>query len=159
MNWPHIHLLLNHAPLFGAVFGTLLLALALWRRQELTHTALYVLVFSGFAAIVVFLTGEPAADALANAPEALVDRHEDLAGVATILTGLAAAAALLALLIPPRFGALARWMNGTVLALALGASALLAWTANLGGQINHPEIRRGAVTVSPAHPGEEAGQR
>lgn len=159
MNWPHIHLLLNHAPLFGTIFGTLLLTLALWRRQDLTRTALYVLVLSGCAAIVVFLTGEPAADALANAPEALVDRHEDLAGVATVLTGLAAAAALVALVISPRFASLARWMNGTVLALALGASALLAWTANLGGQINHPEVRRGAVTASPAHLGEEAGQR
>lgn len=159
MNWPHIHLLINHAPLFGTIFGTLLLALALWRRTELTRTALYVLVLSGFAAIVVFLTGEPAADALANAPEALVDRHEDLAGVATLLTGISAAAALVTLLLSHRSAAVARWMSGTVLALGLGASALLGWTANLGGQINHPEVRRGAVPAAPAHLGEDAGQR
>lgn len=160
MNWPHIHLLLNHAPLFGALFGTALLAVALARRNELLRPALYVLILAGLASIVVYFTGEPAADALANAPEGLVDRHEDMAGVSTVFTGLVAIAAALALLTTARFPRLARLMNGTVLVLALGASGLLAWTANLGGQIQHQEIRRGATApLSAPHPGDEGGQR
>lgn len=160
MNWPHIHLLLNHAPLFGTIVGTILLAAAILRNHSLIRPALYVLVLSGLAAIVVYFTGEPAADALANVPEGLVDRHEDVAGITTLFTSLAGATAVLALIADRRLPSLTRWMNGAVLALAVGASGLLAWTANLGGQIQHPEVRRGAVAPgAPTHPIEEPGQR
>ena len=140
MNWPHLHLLLNHAPLFGTIFGAALLALALLRRTELTRTALSVLALSGLAALAAYFTGEPAAEALAGAPESLVDRHEDLAGVATVISGVVALAAVVALVASRRLPALSRWLSGTVLALALAATGLLAWTANVGGQIG----RRGA---------------
>lgn len=163
MNWPHLHLLLNHAPLFGTIFGAALLAYALLRRTELTRPALYVLFLSGLAALAAYFTGEPAAEALANAPESLVDRHEDLAGLATVVSAVVAVAALAALVAGRRLPAMARWLDGTVLALALGATGLLAWTANLGGQIQHPEVRRGALRAAPgapaAHPDEEPGQR
>ena len=160
MNWPHIHLLLNHAPLFGTIVGTTFLAAAILRNHHLIRPALYVLVLSGIAAIVVYLTGEPAADALVSVPEGLVDRHEDMAGITIVATSLAGVMALIALIVDRRFPALTRWMNGAVLALALGASGLLAWTANLGGQIQHPEARGRAVAPGTNAPGvEEPGQR
>ena len=95
MNWPHLHLLLNHAPLFGTIIATVMLAVALTRRPALARPALYLLVLSGFVAVLVYLTGEPAADALGNAaPDALVDPHEEMAGIATIVTGRAAIGAI-----------------------------------------------------------------
>ena len=34
MNWAHMHLLINHIPVLGMVFGTLLLAYGLVKKNE-----------------------------------------------------------------------------------------------------------------------------
>ena len=36
-----------------------------------------------------------------------------------------------------------------IIALALVAAGILAWTANLGGKIRHPEIRDGDGSIPP----------
>ncbi len=36
---------------------------------------------------------------------------------------------------------------GAILVVAIAVNALMAWTANLGGQISHPEIRSGDETI------------
>ena len=78
MNVVHLHLLLNHLPVIGSVFGLLLLAVAAWRRSdELSKVSLGFLALLGAASIVVYLTGEPAQDAVENLPgfsEAISER-------------------------------------------------------------------------------------
>lgn len=69
--------------------------------------------------------------------------------MATVILGVAAAIGLL-------LGRGGRRDPGrysiVILVLALLASVLLGWTANLGGQIRHPEIR--SVTGAPVGNGE-----
>jgi hypothetical protein len=65
----HLHLLVNHAPLFGALFALALLAASfLWAPEVLRRTALVVLVFTAFAGAAADLTGEPAEDAIRGFP-------------------------------------------------------------------------------------------
>jgi hypothetical protein len=45
-----------------------------------------------------------------------------------------------------------------VLGISIIAGSLMAWTANLGGQIRHTEIRSGAGAGSTLTEGEEAGE-
>jgi uncharacterized membrane protein len=144
MNVVHLHLLLNHLPVVGSVFGLLLLAVAMVRRSgELTKVSLGFLALLGAASVIVFLTGEPAQDAVERLPgfsEALADRHEDAALLATIVTGTIGALALAALLIYRR-RAVPRWVTTLGLVSALGSTTLMGYVANLGGQIRHTEIR------------------
>lgn len=51
-----------------------------------------------------------------------------------------------------------RWFSTTTLVLALVVTGIMAWTANLGGQINHPEIRPDAAVVAPGGDDTEAGE-
>lgn len=151
MNTVHLHLLLNHLPVVGTVIGTLLLAVALLRRSdELGRISLGLFGLLGAIALVVYLTGEPAEDAVEKLPgisHGLVERHEDAALVATIVLGIFGALALATLLLYRR-RALPRWVTMLGFDTALVASSTMAYTANLGGQIRHTEIRAGAALPS-----------
>ena len=144
MNIVHLHLLLNHVPVLGVVFVTLLLFSALIRRSgELAKVSLALFALVGAMALLVFLTGEPAQDAVEKLPglsERLIDRHEDAALVATIATGVIGALALGALIVYRR-RQLPRWVTAFALVAAVGSAGLMGYTANLGGQIRHTEIR------------------
>ena len=150
MNGAHLHLILTHVPVLGVGFGTILLALGLFRKNRvMQQTALGVLVLAGLAAGAAYWTGEGAEEASESqlgAGKTYLELHEE-AG----LFGLAAAglAGLLALIVLAR-GRNARPLSRALVALnlvfALLASGTLAWVANLGGQIGHPEIRSGQIT-------------
>ena len=61
MNATHLHLMLNHIPVLGTVFGLGLLVFALWRKsEELKKAALGIFLIVALLAVPVYLTGEPA---------------------------------------------------------------------------------------------------
>ena len=161
MSIVHLHLLLNHLPIFGAVFGVLLLALGLFRGSgELTRVSFGFLALLGVASVIVFLTGEPAEDAIEKLPDfskALTEEHEEAALVATIVTGTIGALALAAL-VAYRRRPVPRWVTALGLVAALGSTAVMGYAANLGGQIRHTEIRAGSPATSPVRHGDTDGE-
>lgn len=150
MDAAQLHLLLNHVPVVGAIFGLGLLAWGMLRgRDAVVRAALGALVIAGVAGVATYLSGEPAEEVVeevAGVSEALIERHEETAIWATGGAVLAGVVALAALAVH-RGRSVSRGFATLVLALALGTSGLMGWTAHLGGQIRHPEIRRGAVAV------------
>jgi glucan phosphoethanolaminetransferase (alkaline phosphatase superfamily) len=154
VSWAHIHLALNHVPVIGLLIVLLLLAVARLRASiELTRVSYGLLVLLAAAAVIVYLTGEPAEELIENLPgfsEALVEEHEEVALIATIGTGVLGLVALVGLMRfrPPRIEP--AWYGRGVLLLALLMGGVMMWTANLGGQIRHSEIRadRGATLDS-----------
>ena len=144
MTVAHLHLLLNHVPMIGIVGVVLLFALALRRRSdELTRIALGLTVALALTAGAVFLTGEPAEELVEHLPgfdDAIVERHEEAALVATIAFGALGALAA-GLLLWARRHVLPRRTAMLGLAGALALTAVVGWTANLGGMIRHTEIR------------------
>ena len=103
MSTVHMHLLLNHFPVMGAVIALLLLVFAAWRGGPgLLRATLSLYVLLAVVAVVVYLTGEPAEDAVEKLPgfsDALVERHETVALISTIAMGIAGVLALVALLV------------------------------------------------------------
>lgn len=161
MSWAHIHLALNHVPVIGLLIVLLLLAVATLRRStELTRVSYALLVLLAATAVVVYLTGEPAEELIENLPgfsEALVEQHEEVALIATIgmvALGLVALAGLI------RFrgsGIAPAWYGRGVLLLALLMGGVMLWTANLGGQIRHSEIRpNGGAAIEGGAPVSES---
>lgn len=144
MNWAHLHLALNHVPVMGALFVALLLLVGVLRNsRELVRVSLWAFVLLGAASIPIKFTGDRAAQlamSLDGINDVAMERHEAAAGKATtgaFIVGVAAAACLLGWRgkqnVPP-------WAAMFVLFLATVTFALMAWAANLGGQIRHPEI-------------------
>ena len=61
MNAAHFHLIVNHLPLFAAMFGGLLMAAGLWRRSEnLTRAGLMLGLVAGLGAGLASFSGERA---------------------------------------------------------------------------------------------------
>lgn len=161
MNPAHLHLLINHVPVIGAVIGLALLAAAIVRRSdELARVTFWLYALLGAASLVVYLTGEPAEEAverLAGVSESLIEQHEEAALVATIAMGAAGALALLATIVFRR-KAIPRGIVGGGLVVALLIIGLMGYTANLGGQIRHTEIRSGAVPSAAASAARSEGE-
>jgi uncharacterized membrane protein len=147
MNWPHLHLIINHFPVVGFLFGLLFILYAMIRKSdELKRTSLGFLVLVALITVPVYFTGDQAGDIMERLPDvsrSLVDQHEEAASVAltgAVILGLIAAGGLfffrLAANIP-------RWFMTLALILTIVVNGLIAYTANLGGQIKHPEARKG----------------
>jgi hypothetical protein len=146
----HLHLLVNHAPVFGALFALALLAASfIWAPDVLRRTALVVLVGTALAAFVSDQSGDPAEDAIRGFPgvkREAIHAHEDFAEKSWIASGIIGVLAL---------GALIRWRRapipqGVAAGALLGAavvSGMMAWTAQLGGRVRHTEIRPGATAT------------
>ena len=145
MTWAHLHLALNHVPVVGIPVAVLLLGIGMLRRsRELTRTAFWLLAGLALVTVFVYLTGEPAeemVEGLAGVSEPVLEQHEEAALVATVATAIVGFTATIGLIWsrggrpgPRRYAIL-------ILLLGLVATGVLGWTANLGGQIRHSEIR------------------
>ena len=152
-NSAHLHLILNHVPIIGLAFATLLLLYSLVRKStEIARASFMMYVLVALATIAVYLSGHGAHEIIENLPDVskpMIEMHEDAALVsltAMLIVGLAALAALIFVRSKP----ISRKLAMLVLALSVLAGASVVYTGSLGGKIHHPELRPGFV-VPPVH--------
>jgi hypothetical protein len=150
MSSVHFHLLLNHFPVIGTLLVIpLLLAAILRRSNDITKASLGVLAGLGGIAVLVYLTGEPAEEAIENLPgfsESITERHEEFALAATIVLASVGTFAL-GILLFLRKREVPRWLTLGVFMLSLISGGFMGYTAMLGGQIRHTEVRAGFATA------------
>ena len=144
MNGVHIHLLLNHIPVIGMLIGLVVFALGVWRRNESwTRLALGLFVVMAVASLGTMVTGEGAEEAVERLPgvtDAIIEPHEEAAELAAWASYLLGGVSLAGLLWV-RGRAMPRSLTVAILPLVLLVTGLMAYAANLGGQIRHTEIR------------------
>jgi uncharacterized membrane protein len=145
MNWLHLHLALNHIPVLGTLFVALLLATALIKRsEELKRMSFAWFVALAIISIPIKFTGDFAHEAVAESSwlqSAGVAAHEQSADQATTGMFLLGMAAAFGLFRGRRQKPIPGWVLGLTITLALVTLALMARTANSGGQLRHEEIR------------------
>lgn len=149
MSSVHFHLLLNHFPVIGTLIAIALLAVAIVRRSnDVAKVSFGLLAALGAISLLVFFTGEPAEEAVENLPgfsEAITERHEEFALAATIVLASIGAFALAVLAIL-RNREVPRWITLGVFMLSLIGGGMMGYTAMLGGQVRHTEVRTGFVS-------------
>jgi hypothetical protein len=152
MNWAQAHLLLNHLPVLGLVYSLLVLVGSFFcYRRELQRTALALFVVTALGTIPTYLTGEPAEHVVRDMPEVerdLIDVHQDWATASLIGIEVVGVVSLVGLYLAWK-STLPEMLVQVCLLLALVSFAIVGWTAHLGGQIHHSEIRAGFV--QPPH--------
>ena len=153
MSGVHLHLLVNHAPILGALFALgLFIASFFYAPDVLRRTAFVVIIGSALAGGVAYLTGEPAEDAIRRFPgvqRALIHDHEETAEIALIAMSVLAVLSLGAL-VRWRRATIPRWVASTAFLCTLLVSGLMAYTGLLGGRIRHTEVRPGATPADAA---------
>jgi uncharacterized membrane protein len=171
MDPTHLHLLLNHVPTVGFGIGIALYVLSLGTRShDLKQASLVVLVLIALVSIPAYATGNAAQMNLQDRGEvsdgttegmvtqSLIETHEGAAFLALGFMELTGALAWLALWQLRRRANLATGMSGGILLLSLVTMALMTQAANIGGMINHPEIRGvEEVTTFAGHLGRAVG--
>jgi len=148
MNLAHIHIVLNHVPSLGSVLGLAMLVWATYTKNEsLKKFSFGLLAVVALATLPTYLSGNAARQVIAKEPNALlgvVEVHQNGAMLTLVAMTFAGAFAWFGLWEIRRFshpGSLTTW--GTLLTSA-AASALILYTANIGGKIRHIEIREAA---------------
>ncbi len=152
MDQTHLHLLITHLPIVGALLGAGVLAFGLWKKSLTTTTAAHgVLVLAALGAGVAYLTGEGAAETVEHLPgvlESRIERHEDFAVYALVGLLTLGVVALAGLVLNARQSAFSAPVAKLTLALALIGFGLVGWTGYLGGQIRHTELNGAAAPNS-----------
>jgi uncharacterized membrane protein len=153
MTGVHLHLLVNHAPIFGAFFALgLFLASYRWAPDVLRRTAFVFLIFTGLAGGASDLTGDPAVHAVRGLPGIRRDvthDHEEMGQTSAIVGGIVGVLAI-ALLVRSRNGVVSTGVAATGLVASLIVSAMMAYTGLLGGRVRHTEVRSGATPADAA---------
>jgi hypothetical protein len=145
VNWPHVHLMINHFPVVGILGVILLLAYAIVRKsEEVKLVTLGLIVLLALMTIAVYLTGQAAEDTVKKLPgvtEAYIGRHEEVADFSLVLMETSGILALAGLFLTRRGGFMPKWLVSLIFILSLVTAVVVGYTANLGGEIRHSEIR------------------
>lgn len=155
-NTAHMHLILNHIPVIGNGLALLLLFYALIRKESGIFKSCFILfILSALAAIPTYLTGGRAEEFVEHLPgvrESFIAHHEDLALIALIATEILGLISIAGLYFLHRALSIPKTLTMIILAAAVVTSGLMAWTATLGGQIRHTEIRADQHPRNPSPP-------
>ncbi len=149
MNFPDLHLLLNHFPIIGTIVGLGLFLISLvGKNADLRRAGLIIFSAMALLAIPVFFSGTGAQGAIKKLPgvsEALIERHQGAAMLALLFMEITGALSLTGLWKLHGTSRQARWNwnMSAVLFFSIVTVGLMARVGNTGGDIRHPEIASG----------------
>ena len=149
MNFPHLHLLLNHFPIIGTLIGLCLFLVSLvGKNSDLRRASLIIFAALALVALPVFFSGTGAQGAIKKTPgisEALIERHQGAAMLALLFMEITGGVSLVGLWKSQGGGRQSgwNWSLSAVLLFSLVTTGLMARVGNTGGDIRHPEIGSG----------------
>ncbi|MFM2207844.1 MAG: hypothetical protein RL213_1819 [Bacteroidota bacterium] len=157
MDAVHAHLIFNHAGIFGLIFSVCILLAGLVLKSDiLKRTAMAGFVIASVAAAVTMNTGEGAEERVESVPgfsETVVEAHEESAELSAWLAGAAGILSLAGLALWAFKRTIPRFVELTILAVALAGSVSIFNTGRLGGKIRHTELSATASDM-PSQGGE-----
>ena len=149
MNDAHLHMVVNHFPIIGTIFGLGILIAALFLKNNTVKNTAYVLF--AIAAIFAFAsmnTGEGAEEIVEDFPnigKQIIHEHEELAEKFAIVMYVLGVASLLGLYLNLKNNAKAKLMSFLILTIAIVGIILSKAVGTSGGEIRHTEIRENSV--------------
>ncbi len=144
MTGAHLHLLLNHIPILGSLFGIIVIIVGnISDIISIKRLGLATFIVAALFAIPVYLTGEPAEEAIEpfNIKESVIEAHEEAGEKAFWGIIAVGALAVITLLLEVIKGVHIKGMYYLVVVLGLVVGGYLGYVGNLGGKIRHTEIR------------------
>jgi Na+/H+ antiporter NhaC len=144
MNLTHLHLLITHLPIFGAILGAIVMLHGIWMKSYETVIAAYVVfILSGIGAAIAYTTGESAEESIENIAGVLksnIDAHEDFALVALVSFIILGIVSLIGVIITKLQATFIRTYAVFKLLASLISFVIVARTGYLGGKIRHTEL-------------------
>ena len=153
MNLAHVHLLVNHFPTVGTVIALGLFLVALVSNSvELKRASLVVFFIISLITIPTYMSGNAAEEMLrgrSGVSLPAIEAHRNAAQLAVVFMELTGVVSWLGLWRFRRQANFGRATLPAVLLLSAVTMGAVAYAANLGGSIRHPEIEDSG-TKTPA---------
>lgn len=148
MNAVHLHLAINHSPLYATLFAFFFVVIGMILRNRTVVTAgLVITIIAALCGIAAYWSGDQAADIIDHSPpiagvdKTMIGIHDQAATFVVVSTCISAAFAIAAMILGRRRGARPRWMEVVMAVLLLWSISVVVRVALLGGRIHHPEVR------------------
>jgi len=152
MNEAHLHLLVNHFPIIGTIFGLgILITGMLLKNNSVKNTAYLIFIIAAVFSAFSMRTGEGAEELVEDLPnigKLIIHEHEEIAEKFAIIMYATGLFALLSLCTSIKNHKLAKTIAYITLVLALFASVLAKSVGTTGGEIRHTEIRSNSSAIS-----------
>ncbi|WP_152270264.1 hypothetical protein [Agriterribacter humi] len=144
MNQAYMHLLTNHIPVFGLLFGIIVL---LWgiisRRKQIKMVAYFLFIAAAAGGLITFNTGEAAEDVaekIEGISKTVIHDHEEAGETAIYLIAGVGIVALFGFYAEVKDKKMTSAISIGILIIAIVAFVLTARTSYLGGKIRHTEM-------------------
>ncbi|MDI1255775.1 MAG: hypothetical protein PSV16_06720 [Flavobacterium sp.] len=154
MNDAHWHIVVNHFPIVGAIFGLLLLITGfLLRNSTIKSTAYSLFIVVAIFSFISMSTGESAEHMLkgnVNVSRDLIHTHEELAEKFALVSYVLGVFSLIALVLNIKKNSKFNFISYLILVLALVLVYLSNNVGNSGGEVIHTEIRSDNPNSAPS---------
>jgi len=152
MSDAHLHLVVNHFPIIGTIFGLgILIAGLASKNNAIKNTAYVLFIVAAVFAFASMYTGEGAEEMVEDMPNIgkhIIHEHEELAEKLAILLYALAAFSIASLYTAVKNHKYAKITSLITLILALGAVVLGSFVGTSGGEIRHTEIRENILQTT-----------
>jgi uncharacterized membrane protein len=151
MNDAHLHMIVNHFPIIGTIFGFgILIAGLVLKNKTLQNTSYVLFIVAAIFAAISMGTGEGAEELVEDMPnigKQIIHEHEELAEKLAVLLYVLGGLSLAGLYLNFKNNAKAKLLSFLILGIATAGLFLVQKVGTSGGEIRHTEIRANANTM------------
>ena len=153
MNDAHLHLVVNHFPIIGTIFGFGILVTGLvLKNKTIINTAYILFIAAAVFALASMATGEGAEEMVEDFPSVgkrIIHEHEEMAEKLAVVLYVLGAISILGLVLNIKNHSKAKLITIVALAISVVAVILGKETGTTGGEVRHTEIRTDTSGVIP----------
>jgi uncharacterized membrane protein len=151
MNDAHLHMVVNHFPIIGTIFGFVILIVGLvLKNKTLQNTSYAIFIVAAIFGAFSMGTGEGAEELVEDMPnigKQIIHEHEELAEKLAILLYVLGTLSLAGLYLNFKNHSKAKLLSFLILGIATAGLFLVQKVGTSGGEIRHTEIRPNANTI------------
>jgi uncharacterized membrane protein len=149
MNDAHLHMVVNHFPIIGTIFGLgILIAGIVLKNKSIQNTAYVLFVIAAVFGFFSMSTGEGAEEMVEDFPgigKAIIHEHEEIAEKLAIVLYLLSGISILGLILNMQRHSKAKFISFVAVVVAVLGVYLATLVGTSGGEIRHTEIREESV--------------
>jgi uncharacterized membrane protein len=156
MNDAHWHLVVNHFPIIGTIFGFgIVVAGLIFKNNTVTNVAYILFIVAAIFAAFSMGTGEGAEELVEKMPnigKQIIHEHEELAEKLALVLYVLGVISLLGLYTNFKNHIKSKFISYLVLAIAAVGVFLAQQVGTSGGEVRHTEIRTKTSATSVSNP-------
>ena len=152
MNDAHLHMIVNHFPIIGTIFGLgILISGMILKNNSVKNTAYVLFIVAAIFAAFSMGTGEGAEELVEDMPtvgKQIIHEHEEMAEKLAVVLYVLGIISLGGLILSYLKNAKATMLSYVALVVAVVGVFFAQQTGTTGGEIRHTEIRPNTIQAT-----------